>query len=95
MRIEKPNKKARRHEGWKTARNLIKMPKKWIINNCLDPIVYYDEWMTWRDGCRGYPDHSRLRFEFTCCGRNAKRYNNKIKRMIKIRKAKKEGRSIL
>jgi len=94
---KKPNKKIRRHSGWKTADNLIKMPKKWIIDNCLEPVVYWDDWSEYRDGCRGYNDmkkfHNKRRYNFK--RHSWKRYDLKIARHLKIRQAKKRGRYIL
>lgn len=91
------SKKDRRHDGWQTASNLIRMPKKWIIDNCLEPVVFWDDWSEYRDGGRGYGDKTKFHNKGSYCYNcyDWRRYDKKIARQLKIRKAKKKGRSIL
>lgn len=46
------NKKDRRKSGWVTPR--IVQPTKYdkLIEDCLEPQPYYDEWVNYRDGQR-------------------------------------------
>lgn len=48
------NKKLRRHSGWVIPNSTIHMPKKWIIDHCLEPQPYWDDWVERRDGMRDY-----------------------------------------
>ncbi|MBW2982349.1 hypothetical protein KY343_05700 [Candidatus Woesearchaeota archaeon] len=81
-------KKVRRHSGRKTISS--------SCEGCPD-ITLYDEWLNYRDSARGYNDKTKLNnkggyhFEYWSWDR----WNKKIKRDLKIRKAKKLGRSIL
>lgn len=48
------SKKQKRHSGWCRGQSTLKEKKKWIINNCLEPHLYYDDWEDYRDGQRAY-----------------------------------------
>lgn len=48
------NKKQKRHSGWVYPQTTIKEKKEKIIDECLDPQPYYDDWENYRDGFRDY-----------------------------------------
>ena len=48
------SKKDRRHSGWCMPHSTIDMPKKWLIDNCLEPQIFWDDWNEYRDGYRDY-----------------------------------------
>lgn len=88
------SKKKRRHSGWVTPETTLKAKRKWLIDNCLEPQPFYDEWKDHRDGFR---DHNN-RTKITSCPRCIEHYgfavfNKKNKRLIKRREAMKKGRS--
>lgn len=86
-------------KGWVQSESTIKGKKKDIINECLEPQLYWDEWSNWRDGMRNkYGDRSRLkkpeliRVENTYAQERANvlaKDRKKLLRHEKIRKAKK------
>lgn len=92
-------KKDRRHSGRVTPKCLIKAKREEIINECLDPQPYWNDWQDGRDGGRfaNIGDGSKFMppsaFDdedlesFKILERNAK--NNKL---LKRRKLMKEGR---
>lgn len=84
----KPNKKKRRHSGRRT-----------IASPCpgVPDMTYYDTWTEYRDGGRGYEDKTKFHNKGSYCFRwhSWSRYDKKLQRQLKIRKAKKNGRSIL
>lgn len=113
------NKKIRRHSGWVYPDSTIRMPKKWIIDNCLEPQPYYDDWLERRDGMRDYlGDWKKIKkVEHKCCRcpdmdlfekerlvlrllgitpylcnicDSRARMNKKQKRLLEIRKARKQ-----
>ena len=46
--------KIRRHSGRITPETTIKGKKKEIIDDCLDPQEFWDDWEDYRDGQRDY-----------------------------------------
>lgn len=86
MVINIMSKKAIRHSGWVTAVSTIKNKRKIIINECLEPQLFYDDWQDKRDGQRNiYGDKTKIKNKiFTKF-----KYNNKLKKFINIRKARK------
>lgn len=54
MSMVRPSKKQRRHSGWTTPNSTIRMPKNYIIDNCLEPQIFWDNWNDYRDGYRDY-----------------------------------------
>lgn len=65
----KINKKDRRHSGRETSISTINASRKEIIDNCLEPPEYYNDWNNWRDGFRrNLDDRSKIkRFECYHC----------------------------
>lgn len=56
------NKKDRRASGWTYGYSTLRAPKKYIIDNCLEPQPYWDNWNDYRDGFRDYlRDRSRIK----------------------------------
>ena len=57
---------------------------------------YWDDWLDWRDGMRGYDDHTKLRSKnnFHSEYFEIPKWNNKIKKHISIRNAKKSGKLV-
>ena len=95
------NKKKRRHDGYSTPIATIpiyelKNPKSDIFIN-----EYYDDWENYRDGFRNiYEDYKSLKrlpiryLERTESGQIRLKMNDKIKRQLQIRKAKKQGKHL-
>ncbi len=93
------SRKIKRHSGWSTPSSTLKMEKRDMINQCLEPQIFYDEWCSFKDGFRNWMgDKSKLRkkgmLEMYSSWReeltSAFRKNNfKLKRLLKRRKAKK------
>jgi hypothetical protein len=88
------NKKQRRHDGWISSASTIKAKRSSIIAECLEPHEFWDDWEDYRDGLRGYDDRTRIRPEHSMFSDyfQVKRWNKKLKRMLKIRKARKSVR---
>jgi len=92
--------KDKRHSGRTSGMPTIKAPKKEIINNCLEPHEFYDDWGDYRDGFRAYhKDRTKIKdkdiFRFkSFCGSCAmmEQNNKKLKRLEKIRQARKDVR---
>lgn len=70
-----------------------------IIENALEPGIYYDDWMDFRDGMRDTTDRTKI------IPRHSKRYgwwgypkddiderNKKLKRLAKIKEAMRESK---
>lgn len=87
--------KERRYSGRVSGDSTLDYPKKEIIKNCLEPKEFYDEWQNYRDGFRGYDDHTKLQNENMVWSRQfkIKRWNEKIKKMIRLRKMKKSHKT--
>ncbi len=91
-------KKDRRHSGWITPSSTIKDKKKNIINECLEPLPFYDDWVERRDGFRDWMnDRTKIKpklFETSEWFYNyfdIKKLNKKLKRLLKRRKARKNS----
>ena len=84
------NEKLRRHSGRVTPR--FKGKKELLIEFGLEPQSYWDDWIDYRDGFRGCNDRKMLRNEymFGALYFNVKRWNKKIKLLIKRRIARKQ-----
>ena len=85
-------KSLRRKTGYMTPHPTIKGSKKEIINECLEPKPFYNDWINYRDGWRNPFDNSKKRkkYSYWMCNReNVRKYNNKIKRLSKRRTQKK------
>ena len=76
------SKKDRRHDGRVTPK-IIYPGMKWseIIENAIEPEIFWDDWIEYRDGFRD-------NFWFT--DEDKKQEKEKIKKQIKIRKARKQ-----
>lgn len=88
--------KLRRHSGRVTPRIIFGgSSKAEIIENCLEPKEYWDDWQDYRDGFRGYNDKKMIRSPFMrfAKGFNVKRWNKKLKNLVlrrKMRRVKKQ-----
>ena len=84
------NKKIRRHSGRITPGVVKGINKQFLIDNCIEPQSYWDDWMDYRDGQRNYDDRSKLRSKFSYCAKYLKvsKWNKKIKKKLKIRKCR-------
>lgn len=95
--IPKPNRKKRRHSGWKTPNLIIRMKWKKIIEECLEPQQIYSDWNDHRDGLRDwFGDNKKIKkipmsyLRGWVEGPYHKLYfNKKQKKLLKIRKARK------
>jgi hypothetical protein len=94
------NKKVRRHSGRVFGATTIKAKYKWIIDNCLEPQEYWDDWTDYRDGLRNwYADKSKIKNHRhrkrceSCC--EVEKNNKKLKLLLKRRDAMKRGRSAI
>ena len=70
-RTQRPiSKKDRRHNGWIYPDSTLRCPKQYIIDNCIEPQPYYDNWVERRDGFRDYlTDGKKIKnVEYKCCG---------------------------
>jgi hypothetical protein len=85
------NKKLRRHSGRVTPRLIKGAQIKNLIEEGLEPQVYWDDWKDYRDGLRGSKDRKMLRNENTRLSKyfDVKRWNKKLKALILRRKVKK------
>ena len=81
-----------RRDGWVTPTLAIKGKKKDIINACLDPQPFYDDWTESRDGMRGYNDKKSIMNKnmWSAESYEVERYNEKNKRLLMRRKLRKE-----
>ena len=63
------SKKDRRHNGWVYHNLTIRAPKQFIIDNCLEPEPYWDDWEERRDGIRDYLDWKKIKKlpHIPCC----------------------------
>lgn len=73
------------------------MKKDEIIENCLEPREYWDDWHNYRDSFRSCNDRTILRSPFMQCANffEVPKWNKKIKLSIQRRKAKKEKQNNL
>jgi len=97
MPTQKLNSKKRRHSGRIYPKLAIRESRKFILNECLEPQIYWDDWRDHRDGMRNNSDNSMVRPGPCCCIDDEERskYNKKLKKLTKRRKAMKYGRPIL
>ena len=93
-----------RKDGYVTPNLTIKGKKKEIINECLEPQPFYDDWAEHRDGMRDWRSDRtkikklpnwKLKEKINWWNRNSKEYtteetNKKNKKLLKVRKAKKQ-----
>lgn len=89
-------KKDRRQSGYTTPLSTLKCKKQTIIQNCLEPQEFYDDWKDWRDGMRDRRgDLSLLKFDkdLRMMGWDKRRTiaNKKLKKMIAVRKARQQS----
>ncbi len=86
--------KKRRHSGRITPRFAIKGKYSELIADALEPQEFWDDWMDYRDGFRGDNDRKHIRKipinSFKGRIFDVKRWNNKLKKLNKIREAKKK-----
>ncbi|MAG52543.1 MAG: hypothetical protein CMH62_01120, partial [Nanoarchaeota archaeon] len=54
-------KKWKRKSGWISPTSTLKISKDEIINESLEPRLFYDDWCNFRDGQRINRDRTRLR----------------------------------
>lgn len=64
------SKKDRRHSGWVYPHSTLRCPKQYIIDNCLEPEPYWNDWAEHRDGFRDWlNDGKKIKnVEYKCCG---------------------------
>ena len=81
-----------RKDGWVSARSTIKCKKKELINECLEPEMFYDDWCERRDGMRGYNDRKSIRNKNMVFAEylQVEKYNKKNKKLVQRRKAQKK-----
>ena len=81
----------RRHSGRTYPDATIKDTKQNIINECLDPQPFWDDWNDRRDGFRGYADKTKITKQPvpTWASWNHKYWNKKNKKLLRRRKAMK------
>lgn len=90
----KPNKKVRRHSGRYTPNLEMKGKFSEMISNAEEPQEEYNDWLEYRDGYRGDSDRTKLvkgKGGFWQDKKEIEKNNKKIKKQLKIRKAKKES----
>ncbi len=85
------NKKVRRHSGRRRGRIVYGFNKRYLIEQGLEPLEYWDDWSDYRDGLRGSDDRKLLRHSHMIFGEhfNVDRWNSKLKKLIRRRYAKK------
>lgn len=84
--------KTRRNSGRRFGRIIFDgMNKEEVINYCLDPQVYWDDWKDYRDGFRVDRDRKHLRSQFMSFASNfeVEKWNNRLRRLISRRIARK------
>lgn len=85
--------KDRRHSGWVTPRLTTKAKHKHIVDECLEPQPFYDEWFNYRDGMRNWRrDRTKIKPWCLIHEHNdieLKRNNFKLRRLLKRRIARK------
>jgi len=87
-------KKWKRKSGWITPKSTLKINKKLIIDEALEPISFYDDWYDYRDGQRINRDRTKLKKLncFMAKFNDIKKSNQKIKTLIRRRKIRKNIR---
>ena len=85
------NRKIRKHSGRYTPKIPLKMKISEMIANAEEPLEVYDDWKDYRDGIRINFDKTQLRSERVNYGKEVieiRNLNNKIKKLILLRKLK-------
>ena len=97
----RPTSKQRRHKGWVYPWVPPGMKYSEIVENALDPAPYWDDWIDFRDGMRGTKDRTKfirkgwaggLRPWWGLSEEEIMKRNDKLRKEILIRKARKEKR---
>lgn len=91
------SKKDRKHSGRERGRTTLKYSKSFIINNCLEPREYYNEWNNYRDGYRDDLDKTKLRkfkSKYIDWWFDYNKWNQKIKKLLQRRRARKDAKKI-
>lgn len=90
MRSIRKSEKLRRHSGRKVGRIAFPFSRDWIINQCLEPQEYWDDWSDYRDGFRGSNDRKLLRSKYMTSAKylNVERWNKKLRTLIERRRAR-------
>ena len=80
--------KDRRNSGWTFPSCTLKGKKRDIINDCLEPRRYYNEWINYRDGTRSWMnDRTKLKTkDMEREWSELKKWNCKLKRLLVRRK---------
>lgn len=83
--------KIRRHDGRVTPRLVKGVPMKELIEQGIEPQVYWDDWKDYRDGQRGSNDRKLLRNPYMRAAKyfNVRYWNAKIRKLIARRKLRK------
>jgi hypothetical protein len=87
------NSKQRRHAGRVTPKSTLKAPKKFIINNALEPKSEWDDWNDIRDGCRDLSNPKHIYKHIHKKVVKVKQINARQKKKLLLRKRKKSGKS--
>jgi len=84
------NKKLRRHSGRVTLR--FEGRKELLIEECIEPQTYWDDWRDYRDGFRSCDDRKMLRNKHMRWSSHLKisQWNNKLRILINRRKQRKK-----
>jgi len=89
-------KKDRRNDGRMSPRLTITAAKQYIIDNCLEPLVYWNDWIEYRDGMRYNSDNTMLRNENMWFSDTLEinKYNDKNKKLLYRRQLMKDCRPV-
>lgn len=89
-------KKVRRHSGWVTPNLTFRCKRQEIIDNCLEPHPYWDDWTDYRDGMRSLRDNTKIKYQHLGSGVffHVATFNKKNKKMLNVRRAKRKGRFV-
>jgi hypothetical protein len=95
--------KDRRHDGWVSPTSTVKQKYHDTSNDVeLEPTDFYDEWTSQRDGQRDIiNDNKKIKnipkqkLRFYNSAEKRIKMNRKQKRLLKVRVAKKSGRSVI
>jgi len=85
------NQKLRRHSGRVTPGLVKGMAIRILIEEGLEPQIYWDDWKDYREGFRGSNDRKMLREEHMPLSKyfDVERWNKKLKALLLRRKARK------
>ena len=90
----------KKRTGWVTPNSTIRMPRRYIIDNGLEPQKHWDDWQDYRDGFRDWAsDRKKLKKDSIILYKSwypeliekLLKNNNKLKRLLKRRKAMKNN----